>query len=429
LTTLPDLAETRDWVREILQGSASHSRVVSELKYHDVHTTESSVRRWRVRNLWEKPEKAVEEAPTKTLHTEPEQGSPEAVADEGTEAIIKDLRRKNLRLLKRLNEKTDSKAELVQAVIEAATDAASALDIPKVPQIYVPLLSKSTEIAVPLLSDVQLAKITTSRLGLEYSSEIAEKRVQEYALKIIQLTEIQRKAHTINRVRVPLLGDVIEGEGIFPGQQYLVDAGLYRQITVDGPRILVNFFRTLLTAFDEVEVDGIIGNHGRIGARSARSEHDPETNGDRMLYKIVEQIMVGEPRIKFNIPDGKGERNWYGILREGDYSALMIHGDQIRGHSGFPWYGLGKKVNGWASGAIREQFKDVFMGHWHQNAVIPLNDRDVYVNGSTESYNTYAQENLAAIGRPSQRLLFVSPDRGTVTAQYKVNLTEEFPNV
>jgi DNA repair exonuclease SbcCD nuclease subunit len=145
-----------------------------------------------------------------------------------------------------------------------------------------------------------------------------------------------------------------------------------------------------------------------------------------MLYKIVEQILAHEPRIKFNIPDGKGERNWYGILREGDYSALMIHGDQIRGHSGFPWYGLGKKVNGWASGAIREPFKDVFMGHWHQNAVIPLNDRDVYVNGSTESYNTYAIENLAAIGRPSQRLLFVSPEKGSVTAQYKVNLTEEF---
>jgi hypothetical protein len=121
------------------------------------------------------------------------------------------------------------------------------------------------------------------------------------------------------------------------------------------------------------------------------------------------------------MPDPRGERNWYAIDRIGNYSSLLFHGDQIRGgFAGFPWYGLAKKVWGWASGAIAEPFIDVELGHWHQPVTMPLNSRIARVNGSTESDNTYAQEQLAAAGRPCQRLLFVDPERGRVTAEYLV---------
>jgi hypothetical protein len=46
------------------------------------------------------------------------------------------------------------------------------------------------------------------------------------------------------------------------------------------------------------------------------------------------------------------------------------------------------------------------------------------VNGSTESDNTYAQEQLASSGRPSQWLYFVEPTRGRVTAEYCVYLDD-----
>lgn len=83
---------------------------------------------------------------------------------------------------------------------------------------------------------------------------------------------------------------------------------------------------------------------------------------------------------------------------------------------------LGKKVNGWGSGGVPERFGDVFMGHWHQLGRIPLNQRAVWCNGSTESTNTFAAETLAAQSEPSQWLLFVDPDAGRVTASYGVLL-------
>lgn len=332
--------------------------------------------------------------------------------EEAEELVL--LKQTNQRLMKQLAQSKNKHADYVAAVYQAASDAASNLVIPPVSKPKRDPRRRQEEVAVPLVSDLQLAKVTP-----DYDSDVCEQRMNLYADKIIRLAEIQRSDHPVRKAYIPVLGDAIEGIEIFPGQQWLVDAGLYRQIMVDGPRIFLTFFRKLLTAFDEIEVMWIIGNHGRIGRKGT---FDPETNGDRMLGKLIQMLLVDEPRIKFTVPDGRGERNWYGVAQIGNYSALCIHGDQIRGSLGLPFYGLQKKVNSWAAGAIPEPFQDVFMGHYHQIASIPLNQRDVYVNGSTESYNTYAAEQLAAMSSPTQWCLFVDPNVGQVTASYKVRL-------
>jgi hypothetical protein len=41
-------------------------------------------------------------------------------------------------------------------------------------------------------------------------------------------------------------------------------------------------------------------------------------------------------------------------------------------------------------------------------------------NGSTESTNTYALEELASGGSPSQRVMYVDPADGIVTSEFKV---------
>lgn len=312
-----------------------------------------------------------------------------------------------------------NREELIEAVYRAARDAASGLTIPPVaPPVIKSRRRRLPEVAVPLVSDLQLAKVTP-----DYNTAVCEERMERYADKIIELTETQRSDHPVDECVILALGDIIEGELIFPGQSFLVDASLYRQVAVDGPRIMTNFIRRMLSNFKKVTVYWVIGNHGRIGGREARNM-DPESNADRMLGRIVMNLfeMMGEKRLTFVLPDGSRERNWFTVARVGNWSALCFHGDQIRGSMGFPWYGLGKKVNSWAAGAIREPFKDVAMGHYHQISAIPLNNRTVWANGSTESYNTYAQENMASMSDPAQWLLFVHPEKGRVTAAYQVDL-------
>jgi DNA repair exonuclease SbcCD nuclease subunit len=63
-------------------------------------------------------------------------------------------------------------------------------------------------------------------------------------------------------------------------------------------------------------------------------------------------------------------------------------------------------------------FQDVAFGHWHQPVTWTINGIGVRGSGSTESFNDYAAEQLGGMGRPSQRLMFVDPKGGHVTAEY-----------
>ena len=302
------------------------------------------------------------------------------------------------------------KDDLVSAVYRAVTDQVDKYQVPSTPSPVNDRRTKGEEVAVAVLSDWQLAKVTP-----DYNSLVCEERIHKYADKVVALTEIQRADHPVKDIHVWVLGDIVEGELIFPGQSFLIDGGLYRQVTIDGPRIMTSFFDKMLANFRNVTVTAVIGNHGAIGGRQRR-DHDPETNADRMLYRIMDLVYKNEDRITFDIPDGRGEGNWYAIDRIGEYSCLLCHGDQFRSFSSF--YPFQKKIFGWKVGAITEDFKDVMMGHWHTPTKMTFNTVQCRVSGSPESTNEYAIETLASVGRPSQHLQFVHPERGIVTAEY-----------
>lgn len=329
------------------------------------------------------------------------------------------------RIARQLYEVKHRQADYLATVREAVEDSVSRIEVAPVPgpdyvrfEVDQRADGPGHEYAVALLSDLQTGKLTP-----DYNTEVCRRRVLAYADRIIALSKIQELHHPVRHCIIPMLGDMVEGVDIFPGQQWLIDSTLYDQLLNTTPVIIVDFVRRLLTYFDTVTAYAVDGNHGRIARRGT---FGPADNADRMVYRIVELMLRDERRFKMVMRDPAGERNWYLRMRLGAYSALLIHGDQIRGHSGFPWYGLGKKVQGWGSGGLGadSDFQDVFMGHWHQLARIPLNHRSVWVNGSTESTNTYAAENLAAQSEPSQWLLYVDPEKGRVTASYGVDLRE-----
>jgi hypothetical protein len=322
------------------------------------------------------------------------------------------LRSENRRLAKLAEKYKNVKDEAVVSVYQAAFDAFSTFELPKTKIPNIKSNKHNTpETAVAVFSDWQMGKTT-----LSYNTEILEKRIDLYTEKLLEITEIQRLHHNVDDLHVWFLGDIVEGEEIFAGQSHLIDSGLYRQVGVNGPRILSKFLLTALENFKRVHVTGIIGNHGAVGGKMRKS-HDPETNMDRLLYKILELIFAKEDRITFNIPDGKGERNWYAIDTIGGYSSLLIHGDQLPSPS--QYYGYYKKVMGWKDGAVPEQFDDVFMGHYHQQFKMTIGSTILRVSGSPESSNTYAQEHFSSMSRPCQHVMFIHPEHG-VTSEHSV---------
>ena len=125
---------------------------------------------------------------------------------------IKDLKDTNTRLLKQIDKLKDKKADMVEAVYQGARDGMRTLQFPDINK---PTIKKSPkkdeQICVPLISDIQLAKRTP-----DYDTNVAEKRVKLYAEKIVKLAEIQRANATVDKCVVLALGDIVEGELIFP---------------------------------------------------------------------------------------------------------------------------------------------------------------------------------------------------------------------
>lgn len=348
-----------------------------------------------------------------------------ALADEAKKIAREDDLRDALdRALREVDRAKSRRADLVDAIYRAGHDAISSMQIKPVPK---PRLAAQQgtkpEIAVVVLSDWQYGKRTPS-----YSHEITESRVSQLADKVEKIVALHRKVRPITEVHVLSLGDTVEGEDIFPGQPHLITASLYRQLT-GATALMAAFNRRMLSIFDTVDLWAVDGNHGRF-----RKDWHPESNADRILHHFVGEIMAaaGERRFALHTIDPVGERNWYHIAEIGNYRSLLIHGDQFRTTAGMPWYSMQKKAGGWALGAIeefvfalsKEHDTDLDFGHWHQPTRVTLNRVTARCNGSTESHNTYAQEQLAAVGRPSQGLRFVDPVKGRVTAEYTLWLDD-----
>jgi len=317
----------------------------------------------------------------------------------GLEQQIADLR-KALRTAQLNEQKAKLKtADYVEAVFEAAK--ASLLATPR-PAIISP--TKDTrkakaEVALVHLTDWQAGKQTVS-----YDIAVLTKRIENMIGKVIQLTEIQRAHHPVKECVVMLGGDMVEGVGIFPGQQFEIGAHLYEQMFA-VVRIIESSIRTLASNFESVRVVCEFGNHGRLGNKGDMPAGD---NIDRMAYQIAANNCSDMKQVKWQMSD-----DWYQMFAIGNYKVLLVHGDEIGAYGS-----ILRKVSAWSTGVV-ESFHDCYMGHFHTPTALTMaNGGRVFVTGSPESHNEYARPFIAAVGKPSQRLHFVDPIKGRVTSEY-----------
>jgi hypothetical protein len=296
--------------------------------------------------------------------------------------------------------------ELVAAVYTASKDAMLAHG--PAPKIATPPRDRRktrSEVALLHLTDWQCGKRSVS-----YDMVTCRRRVLQAVSKAVELAEIQRADHPVTECHVMLGGDMVEGVTIFPGQAFEVEAGAFEQM-IHTARTIEAAVTTLLEHFHTVHVWEEIGNHGRIGRKGDAPHGD---NIDRMAYTLA-RSSVSSPRVTWHpFAGGLGTH-----VHIGAYTALLVHGDEFKSFGGnTPAFGILRKCNAWATGVV-DPFHDVYIGHFHTPMSLTLaNAGRAFVTGSPESDNEYAREFVAAVGRPSQRLHFIDPDKGRVSAEY-----------
>ena len=323
---------------------------------------------------------------------------------------VKELRQVVLRLQKQLKKAKERTEELVETTQQAAYDAMLTYgSIKPIPPLEPDKRKTKSEVALWHMTDWQGAKRTTS-----YNSEIMRKRVLEFATKAVRITDIQRADHPVREVFICFGGDMVEGLFNFPSQAFEVDSTLFEQY-VNVSRLCVDVVQFALANYEKVTVVAEWGNHGRIGSK--RDNVPRSDNFDRMCYELARQLLQGEKRLVWQECPEDIQR-----IEIGSYRALLIHGDEV-GRNGFASpSAIVQHANKWRSGSYPWEFRDVYIGHYHTHCewAMANGQGSVYQTGSTESDNRYAGVMLASSATPSQRLHFIDPVKGRVTAAYKV---------
>lgn len=323
-----------------------------------------------------------------------------------------ELRRQLSDAQAKLRKSRSEQTALVEAVHAGARDALTALG--PVPPVEPPKPDErkgKAEVALWHLTDWQGAKVTTS-----YDSEVMRERVLRYCDKAERLTEIQRADHPVTDCVILFGGDMLEGLFNFPSQPFEVDASLFGQFT-SVAKLEAEVVRRALAIYETVTVVQEWGNHGRVGNKRAvlpRSD-----NIDRMCGELARTIVADEPRIA----EWRIDEEDIHHVEIGNYSALLIHGDEI-GRNGYASPNtVINHVKGWRAGAYDKPFIDVYAGHVHRHDeyTLPWGGR-FFITGSPESDNRYARDTMAASSIPTQRLHFIEPKAGRVSAQYRVEL-------
>ena len=290
---------------------------------------------------------------------------------------------------------------IIDAVYRAAKDASLATGnanrAPAVPKKDARKIK--AEVALIHATDWQCGKKTISF----YIATLA-KRIETFAEKVLELTEIQRKHHPVKECVLMFGGDMVEGVSIFPGQAYEIEAHLFEQL-FEVARIMEQMVRTFSAYFEKVSIVCEYGNHGRLGRKGDMPNGD---NIDRVAYRITSDRTKDLKNVTWQQSD-----DWYQMVNIGNYKALLVHGDEIGSYGG-----ILRKVSSWSTGVV-EPFLDCYVGHFHTPTTLTMaNAGRIFVSGSPESHNEYARAYVGAVGKPSQRLHFIDPQKGRVTSEY-----------
>lgn len=304
-----------------------------------------------------------------------------------------------VRLKQALARKVRNEAQIAIQVRDALQD---------LPRIEVPVARERPgngleEAAILAIGDTQIGKVTAT-----YDIATAEKRVLLAGEKAIEIAAMRRHTARIDTLYLWLLGDMVEGEMIYPDQPWEIECGAAEQATRHVPRILAKLVGLLAQDFRRVVVRCVMGNHGRVGL--PKQGANPRTNWDRVAYDTLSvhlTPLIDAGRVDFKIADG-----FYLVTDVLGWGHMITHGDRSLGNGSDN--AVKNAVKGWTT-TVSEKWRYLWFGHVHNPRVYTVNFHTAIANGSTESSNQYAHKELHAATDPSQWLAFANRKHGVIS--------------
>lgn len=258
------------------------------------------------------------------------------------------------------------------------------------------------EKAVLLISDTHIGKRTAS-----YDLDVAEKRLQFVGERVTHL--IKHHQPQIKSVAIFLLGDIVDGEEVYPSQSYCIDhvrvdtlkrvapmmqawqgtfsVGALLQTYLAAQFLHDHIVKPLLDANLKVELWAVAGNHG---SPSIVNLH-PMTNFDQFAYLLLSE-MVKPYKIPCNASPSP-----YLVADICGKRFLLYHGTGIKVYQRIPLYGIMTKAVNWLAYKQFGHIDAICLGHFHVACYFPVVPI-IFLNGTPVTDDLYPVEKMGVTG-------------------------------
>jgi hypothetical protein len=270
-------------------------------------------------------------------------------------AQVESLKHRNIHLLKRLGDELEFNDEILAAV--------GALK-PLKPLKRRPAKQPCSKIAVTSpLTDWHIGEVINEDEveGLnKYDFEIATKRVEYLAYKLIDWVETQRHSYQIDDLYIPMLGDFISGN-IHKGLEVTNEFPLPVAIT-KAAYLLSRYIGMLAPHFDRIVVDEIgADNHSRLNHKP-QAKQKALNSYNYPIFELMEAYLSTMENITYTRHLSPKAQ-----IDIGGQSFLCSHGDTVRGWMGMPYYGMVRENNREARKRMKygKPFDETLRGHFH----------------------------------------------------------------
>lgn len=254
----------------------------------------------------------------------------------------------------------------------------------------VPVFSKmSSNISlVLLLSDWHSGKKVEQNGIITYNREIRDQRVNQVVSELI--CYLQSTIIEFDELVICLLGDMVDGHGIYRTQAYHQDERTLEQ-SIGTDQLLWQLIVTMLDKFKQVRVHCVPGNHGRS------SKDAPEcANWDNHVYSAlsVRAEILNDPRL-------------YIEASKDNYLNIEVQGKRIHlRHKAPPQAETAAAFKRFSGYYDKHRFDIMCYGHLHHPAMLWHQNRPLIMCGSLVGTDSLSEE-MAVESRPMQTMFTV----------------------
>lgn len=214
------------------------------------------------------------------------------------------------------------------------------------------------------------------------------------------------------QLTVAMIGDFLTGT--LHGLERHSDAPNIVRAALACGDLIAMVLRDLAAEWPQVQVLGVVGNHGRLPDDRKVPTKDPTRSWDYLAYEVARRRLANQTNITWELPEA------YGVLFEvGGHLCYACHGNFIPNNLGVVGYGVRRFTTSLSSNlqAAGKPMRYAFFGHFHSSQASEFAGIEAFICPSLIGTQEYSFLSGGSVNRSAQELHVFDKDLGHVTRE------------